>query len=234
MSACDATDVSSSSTDRSADGADLRVVLVENDALVRQPLRYLLGQAMPDLRIVETLFGGLGAVQYCLRRPQSADVLLTDMHLGDVDGPAVAWRLRHAGSLTPILGITSLPLSHYRNAAVAAGMQGLLPKSNIAQIASALRNLRQGRPCPGYESPMMAAARIRSSKSPMSVLTNAQTNVLELIAAGYDLDEIARRLHCSPATVRKHRQNIFNRLNVSTIQEAIAQWTRFRQTFNLD
>ena len=215
-------------------GAVVRIALVENDILARKPLEYLLARAMPDLRIVETSTNGTDATQYCLQHRRSIDMLLTDMHLGDVDGPASAWRLRRAGSMLPILGVTSLPLDHYHNAAVAAGMQGLLPKSNIAQIVVALRDLQQGKPCTGYESPAMAVARIGKSASPLRALTDAQTKVLELAAAGYDSNGIARQLHCAPSTVRKHKQNILARLNVPTIQEAVVQWTRFQHMFNLD
>lgn len=215
-------------------GAVVRIALVENDILARKPLEYLLARAMPDLRIVETSTNGTDATQYCLQHRRSIDMLLTDMHLGDVDGPAIAWRLRRAGSMLPILGVTSLPLDHYHNAAVAAGMQGLLPKSNIAQIVVALRDLQQGKPCTGYESPAMAVARIGKSASPLRALTDAQTKVLELAAAGYDSNGIARQLHCAPSTVRKHKQNILARLNVPTIQEAVVQWTRFQHMFNLD
>lgn len=215
-------------------GAGIRIALVENDVLARKPLEYLLTRAMPDLRIVETFTNGMDAIQYCSQHRRSIDILLTDMHLGDVDGPAVAWRLRCAGSMLPILGITSLPLGHYRDAAVAAGLQGLLPKSNIARIVTVLRDLQQGKPCAGYESPAMAVARIGKSASPMRALTDAQTKVLELAAAGYDSNGIARQLHCAPSTVRKHKQNILARLNVPTIQEAVVQWTRFQHMFNLD
>lgn len=134
-------------------GAGIRIALVENDVLARKPLEYLLARAMPDLCIVKISTNGTDATQYCLQHRRSIDMLLTDMHLGDVDGPAIAWRLRRSGSMLPILGVTSLPLNHYHNAAVAAGMQGLLPKSNIAQIVVALRDLQQGKPCAGYESP---------------------------------------------------------------------------------
>ncbi|PKU92644.1 response regulator of two-component system [Bifidobacterium pseudolongum subsp. globosum] len=210
------------------------IALVENDVLARKPLEYLLTRVMPDLRIVETFTNGVDAIQYCLQHRRSTDILLTDMHLGDVDGPAVAWRLRRAGSMLPILGITSLPLEHYHNAAVAAGLQGLLPKSNIAQIVAALRDLQQGKPCTGYESPAMAVARISRSSSPMRALTDTQAKVLELAADGYDSNGIARQLHCAPSTVRKHKQNILARLNVPTIQEAVVQWTRFQHMFNFD
>ncbi|MCH4855823.1 LuxR C-terminal-related transcriptional regulator [Bifidobacterium pseudolongum] len=215
-------------------GAGIRIALVENDVLARKPLEYLLARAMPDLCIVETSTNGRDATQYCLQHRRSIDMLLTDMHLGDVDGPAIAWRLRRAGSMLPILGVTSLPLDHYHNAAVAAGMQGLLPKSNIARIVAALRDLQQGKPCAGYESPAMAVARISKSHSVMHVLTDTQAKVLELAADGYDSNGIAQQLHCAPSTVRKHKQNILTRLNVPTIQEAVAQWTRFQHMFNLD
>ena len=113
-------------------------------------------------------------------------------------------------------------------------MQGLLPKSNIAQIVVALRDLQQGKPCAGYESPAMAVARISKSHSVMHVLTDTQAKVLELAADGYDSNGIAQQLHCAPSTVRKHKQNILTRLNAPTIQEAVVQWTRFQHMFNLD
>ena len=89
-------------------GAGIRIALVENDVLARKPLEYLLARAMPDLCIVKISTNGTDATQYCLQHRRSIDMLLTDMHLGDVDGPAIACRQHAADTWCHVIASESL------------------------------------------------------------------------------------------------------------------------------
>jgi DNA-binding CsgD family transcriptional regulator len=67
------------------------------------------------------------------------------------------------------------------------------------------------------------ALRVQGRRAALQVLTSRQQELLRLVAAGHDNIAIARQLGLSPATVRKHLENAFARLNVSSRTEAVAR-----------
>ena len=74
-------------------------------------------------------------------------------------------------------------------------------------------------------SPHLHAAYDRADRRRRGLLalTWRQREILQLVAAGYRNREIARRLCVSEATVRKHLENIFSRLGVSSRTAAVAR-----------
>ncbi|HJY25089.1 MAG TPA: LuxR C-terminal-related transcriptional regulator [Actinomycetes bacterium] len=66
----------------------------------------------------------------------------------------------------------------------------------------------------------MAAQRRRQG---LADLTERQQEILQYVAAGYSNDQIGRRLQLSPATVRKHLENIFARLDVTSRTAAVTR-----------
>jgi len=67
------------------------------------------------------------------------------------------------------------------------------------------------------------ALRVQGRRAASRLLTRRQQELLRLVAAGHDNIEIARRLNLSPYTVRKHLENAFARLEVSSRTEAVAK-----------
>lgn len=212
----------------------IRLAIVENDPFAMEFIVRLLRQYMPSIAVAKQITGGAAAIDFFETHDYAADILLLDMHLGDIDGPRVAWQIRRVNSTMPILAVTSLPLKQYRSAAAQAGVQGLLPKKDIVGIARAIQQLNKGAVCEGFETPAMASRRIEKQFQPLMVLTPTQTRVIEMIALGASDEEIAKALHCASATVRKHRQNILQRLGVSTMMEGVKQWQRWNRMLGLD
>jgi DNA-binding NarL/FixJ family response regulator len=67
------------------------------------------------------------------------------------------------------------------------------------------------------------ALRVQGRRAASRLLTRRQQELLRLVAAGHDNISIAGQLGLSPATVRKHLQNAFARLEVSSRTEAVAK-----------
>lgn len=212
----------------------LRLILVENDPLAMELVGELLAAYLPGMEDVAHLTGGFDTVDYCARHPGEADAILMDMHLGDIDGPKVVWHLRHDGNPTPVLGMTSLPLDRYLSALRVAGGQGLCSKRDIRGIAYTLHAIVHGQPSDGFDSPAQAIRRIQIQRHPLTMLTPTQGRVMDLLARGITDEDIATRLGCSPATVRKHRQNALDRLGAGNLREGIAQWNHINHMFGLD
>lgn len=212
----------------------IRVSLVENDPFAMESIGRLLPQCSPRISVAQRFEDGLHAIEFFETHDNVADVIVMDMHLNDIEGPSVTWQIRRVNDYTPILAVTSLPLGRYRFVIAQAGAQGLLPKKNLEGIAATVLKLNAGQTCEGFDAPNVASRRIQRQFRSLMVLTPMQTHVIELLAQGLDDKAIARHLHCATATVRKHRQNILQRLDAGTTMEAVIQWRNLNRMLNLE
>lgn len=213
----------------------IRVALVENDNFAEELISRLLERCPLPIHITQRFDCGSSAIRF-FQDPvhvNAVDVVLMDMHLGDIDGPHVSWHIRRLDDCTPILAVTSLPLKHYRCMAKKSGSQGLLPKKDIRTIAAAIVRLNNGYVYEGFDSPAVSSRRIQRQMTPAQVLTPTQTLVMELLSRNIADADIAAQLNCRKETVRKHRQNIVKRLEVDTIGEAIQAWKLFNRDMGL-
>lgn len=213
----------------------IRVALVENDNFAKELISRLLEKCPLPIHITQRFDRGSSAIRF-FQDPahvNAVDVVLMDMHLGDIDGPHVSWHIRRLDDLTPILAVTSLPLKHYRCMAKKSGSQGLLPKKDIPSIAAAIVRLNNGYVYDGFDSPAVSSRRIQRQITPMQALTPIQTLVMELLSQNVADADIAAQLDCCKETVRKHRQNIVKRLEVDTIGEAVQVWKLFNRATGL-
>ena len=77
----------------------------------------------------------------------------------------------------------------------------------------------------GFETPLVAHIQLKNRSALKPTLTVTQETIMHLCAEEYSTDdEIADRLHIAKATVRKHMQNIVQRLHCNTQRQAIAIW----------
>jgi DNA-binding NarL/FixJ family response regulator len=72
--------------------------------------------------------------------------------------------------------------------------------------------------------PHLYAAYREGTRPPAPDLTARQQELLQLVAAGYTNSQIARRLAVADSTVRKHLENIFERLQVTSRTAAVTRW----------
>ena len=100
---------------------------------------------------------------------------------------------------TKCLILTSHARPGYLKRALAAGVRGFVPKTTpAAQLTEIIRRLHAGQ---RYVDPELSAEAIAAGDSP---LTPREADVLELAADGAPVEEIARRAHLSPGTVRNY------------------------------
>lgn len=195
----------------------IRVVLVDDQTLVRQGVRGLL-ELIPDIEVVGEACDGQDALE---KIPELApDVLLLDIRMPRLDGIGVLQALRAAGTLPPTLVLTTFDDGDTAIAAIKAGAKGLMLKDvSLADLTQAIRDLAEGRTAfqPAMtESLMSALRRIPSAPSDSYVveaLTTREREVLRLICAGYSNREIADLLDLAEGTVKNHVSNLLLKLN---------------------
>ena len=204
----------------------IRVVLVEDHALVRAGLRTSFATAGIDV-VAEAADGITGFEVVRRERP---DVAIVDLGLPGRDGVALTRELKAAPDPPGIVVLTMQERDDEVIAAVAAGADAYCVKSSDASVVvDAVRAVAAGG---AYFDPRVAHAVLRRFSAPAtpaasSPLTPRETDVLRLIAEGAGNAEIAERLHLGLGTVKGHVADILEKLSAS--DRAHAAITAFRR-----
>jgi two-component system, NarL family, response regulator LiaR len=201
----------------------IRLLIVDDHAIVREGLRTLLGET-PDLEIVGEAVDGPSAVSQALAL--KPDVILLDLMLPGLTGIQVIQRLRPALPECRILLLTSFAEDQNVVAAMQAGAAGYLLKDVLqGDLLSAIRQAMLGEPVLHPEAqrkliehltrPQPAAAPAEAAD-----LTEREHDVLRLIAQGRSNREIADQLHITEGTVKGHVSNILSKLHLQDRTQA--------------
>jgi DNA-binding NarL/FixJ family response regulator len=200
-----------------AQSAMIRVVLVDDQTLVRQGVRGLL-ELVPDIEVVGEASDGEEALE---RVPElNPEVLLLDIRMPRMNGIAVMEALRDRGALPPTLVLTTFDDGDAAIAAIKAGAKGLMLKDvSLEDLAQAIRALANDKTAfqPAMTKSLMAAIRRSPSATSDShvaeALTAREREVLHLICAGYSNKEIADLLALAEGTVKNHVSNLLLKLD---------------------
>lgn len=200
----------------------ISVLIVDDDALVREGLRLILHSAA-DLTVVGEADNGRSAVDATTRL--APDVVLMDLRMPVLDGIGATAEIMRAGPSRRILALTTFDSDEHVIAALNAGAVGYLLKDTPARdIIQAVRETAEGRSVlsPRHTRILLdlyskdaVSRRQQVAARALAALTEREREVVAGVSAGLTNAEIGGRLHCSPATVKAHLANIFGRLGVS-------------------
>ena len=118
-----------------------RVALVDNDPRALESLSLLIEAKVPTAYVVWTAASGDEAIERCQRNDDNLNLLVLDMSMEGLQGPAICHRIRLMDRHLPILGITSFSINSYRSRLMEAGAQGLIGKEDSDQLAKAIRSI---------------------------------------------------------------------------------------------
>lgn len=198
----------------------IKVLLVDDQGLIRQGLRVLL-ELEPDLEIVGEAENGEQAINLVAKF--QPDVVLLDIRMPIMDGVAATREIQKRFAKTKILVLTTFDDDEYVSAALQNGAMGYLLKDTPSEeLAVAIRAVYKGytQLGPGIVKKLLTqfsnSTPTQSPAVPSSLaeLTPREKEVLRLIATGASNREIAQQLYISEGTVKNHVTNILNRLNL--------------------
>ncbi|MEV1021009.1 response regulator transcription factor [Streptomyces sp. NPDC050264] len=203
----------------------IRVLVVDDEALIRSGFRHILGAA-DDIEVVDAVPGGraVGAV-----RELCPDVVLLDIRMPDVDGLTVLAELRRLPHPPVVAILTTFDMDEYVTAALRTGASGFLLKdTDPEQLPHLVRDLAHGGIALSSKviRPIVDGFLDKGPASPagrfVSRLTARERTVLLLVAEGLPNAGIAARMHLSPATIKDHVSALLAKLEVgSRLQAAL-------------
>ena len=206
-------------------GVTLRVVLADDQAVIRQGLVTLLG-LLPGIEVAGAAADGIEALELVARhRP---DVLLVDLRMPHCDGVETTRRVRAEHPGTEIVVLTTYADDDSLLTALQAGARGFLTKDADAEtIVRALRSAASGLSTIDGELQRRLVEAASRSKAPalapqVEGLTVREVEVLRLVAGGLSNTEIARALVVSEATVKTHINHLFAKAGLRDRAQAVA------------
>ena len=203
----------------------IRVVLVDDQTLVRRGIRSLLELA-GDVAIVAEAADGDEAVAVIGR--EKPDVVLLDVRMPRKDGIGVLREMRAAGALPPTILLTTFDDDEMLLEGVRAGARGYLLKDvSLEQLTDAIRTVAGGgtmiRPAV-TERVLRGLEHVRrdfDALDPPDPLTKREIEILRLMAGGYSNREIAGALGTAEGTVKNHASSILSKLGVRDRTRAV-------------
>jgi DNA-binding NarL/FixJ family response regulator len=203
----------------------IRLLLVDDQEIFRQGLAKILG-TKEDLELVGQAPHGQAAI--ILTDELQPDVILMDIRMPVCDGVTATREIHQRYPWIKIIVLTTFDDDEYIWQSLQAGAIGyLLKRTPIEQITVAIQSAYQGYSqlgptiAPKIFAQMQPVAPAVEFNTVIAGLSKRELEVLKLIAAGKNNQEISRTLHLTEGTVRNYITNILSQLNVRDRVQAI-------------
>ena len=200
----------------------LRVLLVDDDPLVRTGLSMILGSAR-DIEVVGEASDGDEAVARV--RATTPNVVIMDIRMRRMDGLAATKAVTALTDPPKVLVLTTYDLDEYVFDALSAGASGFLLKEGSPQeIIEAVRTVAKGdvmlspgttRKLVGHFVAARANPRRQRALTKLTTLSDREREVVTAVAQGKSNADIAGELFLSEATVKTHITRTFAKLDVT-------------------
>jgi DNA-binding NarL/FixJ family response regulator len=207
--------------------SQIRILLVDDQALFREGLRILLS-SQPDFEVVAEAANGEEALRHAaVHRP---DIVLMDLRMPVLDGVSATRRLHELYPLSRVIALTTFDDDEYIFEGLRAGAYGYLLKDVPSQkLFEAIYAANRGEYflMPSVTAKVMAEFSRLPRSQPIQTppnqtpLSEREKQILKMVARGASNKEIAEELVIAEGTVKNHLSNIFDKLDARDRMQAV-------------
>jgi DNA-binding NarL/FixJ family response regulator len=206
----------------------MKILIVDDHALVRRGLSYVVKEGFPDAEVTEAE-SAAAALEF-LQLGTEIDLALVDVRMPDLDGLELLRAMKADRADMPVIMLSTYDNAPYVKRALADGASGYLLKDatpedlsqaiNVAMSGSG--NVLSPRVIQNLFEEHEASGREHGTNGRRGEynLTQREHDILELLAEGRANREIAGRLYLSEKTVKAHLAAIFRKLGVTNRTQA--------------
>lgn len=198
---------------------DIRVLVADDHALVREGIRHVL-DAEPGIEVVAEARNGREAVELAMvHRP---DVIVLDISMPEESGLAAAARLRELLPAARVLILSMHDQAEYVREGMRIGTHGYILKDSAGEeLRAAIRAVYAGgtffSPAVVRRLTSVPPVAAPSAASQLDTLTPRERDVLDGVARGLTNKAIAGELGISRRTVEAHRESLMRKLEIHNV-----------------
>jgi DNA-binding NarL/FixJ family response regulator len=203
-----------------SNGSPVRVLLVDDHAIVREGLRALLEDSSATCIVGEASNGDEAVALTDRLQP---NLVLMDLKMPGLPAPDAIRVIRARHPATQILVLTSYAEDKQVQAVISAGALGYVLKDVAkAELVRAMTTVARGEPWLHAEAQRLLVNRMRkpAELDPLELLTDRERSVLKLLAQGKSNRAIARSLQLTEGTVKGYVSNILAKLKLEDRTQA--------------
>jgi two-component system response regulator NreC len=202
----------------------IRVMLVDDHKIVLDGLRSLL-EGNPELEVIAEVRDGLTAVR--ITQELRPDVVIIDVSLPKLNGIEATRQILAKNPSIKVIALSMHSDQMFVMEMFKAGAKGyMLKDDDFDELLVAIQVVRRGEV---FLSPALAALHLKeylqyypqSTDAPLGLLSNRERQLMQLLASGRSIKEIAAEMHVSPKTLYTHREHIMRKLNISRSAELV-------------
>lgn len=196
-----------------------RILIIDDHPLVRQGLIELLQETFQSV-----VFGQASTFTEaltCIGQDEGWDLILLDISLPDGNGLEALTRIKKQLPATPVLVVSMHPEEHYAMRVLKAGGAGFVSKTDVCNVlVKAVKTIVEGRT---YTSGSVAEQLVEelAGKGQAGKLSERELQVINLLAGGNSVKEIAFELNLSVKTVSTYRARLLKKLRLRSTVELI-------------
>ncbi|MGF6472333.1 response regulator [Paraburkholderia youngii] len=198
----------------------IRILIADDHAIVRGGLRQIVATTS-DIVVVAEAAQGSEVIDGL--RSRAVDLLLLDMTMPGISGIVLIRRVRAEHPSLPVLVLSIHDEAQVASRALRAGATGYLTKDSDPEVLlAAIRRLAEGG---RFLDPKLVDALVfdtqRDDVPPHKVLSDREFQVLQMLAAGRSINEIAETCTLSAKTISTHKMRLMRKLGLSNNAELI-------------
>lgn len=192
----------------------MKILIVDDHAVVREGLKHILSH-LPERPEIGEAQDGQEALK--MVRETQWSIVLLDVGLPDKNGLDVLKQIKREKQSLPVLILSMFPEDQYAIRMLRAGASGYLNKESAPdQLLSAIALAIKGEK---YISPAVAAQLVaglggRADEALHESLSDREFQILQMIATGSTVGEIASQLNLSVKTVSSYRTRVLEKLQL--------------------
>jgi DNA-binding NarL/FixJ family response regulator len=200
---------------------NMKILIADDHSIVREGLKSLIDKQRA-MEVVGEAEDGQTAIQ--LTKELMPDIVIMDVSMPNLNGIEATREILSHKPDTKIIILSMYTDKHIVKESLEAGASGYILKSNLLdELLKAMKSIKANE---RYLSPQITGIVIEdyiqtetNTLRKKIILTSRERHILQLIAEGKTIKEIARTLHISPKTADANRRQMMNKLNIFNIAE---------------
>jgi two-component system invasion response regulator UvrY len=197
----------------------MKFLIADDHSIVRKGLIQLLAEEFPDVEVIEVVNG---TEAWKVAKSQVVDLILMDISMPGRNGIETVKQMRADGVKAPILVISMHPEEQYAIRALKAGALGYVNKESATEeLLEAIHRILMGRKyiTASVAEKLSESIADHGNQLGFQLLSDREMQVLQLIASGNTVSEIAGEISLSVNTISTYRTRILEKLGLTNNAE---------------